>query len=60
MHSRVDPGMDRPNNADLKPRRANSDVDPRIEILAETALEAEDLADAELPKEIGAGAEVVI
>jgi hypothetical protein len=52
--------MDRPNNADLKPRRANSDVDPRIEILAETALEAEDLADAELPKEIGAGAEVVI
>lgn len=42
------------------PRRANGDVDARIEILAETALEAEDLADAVLPKEIGAGAEVVI
>jgi UDP-N-acetylglucosamine/UDP-N-acetylgalactosamine diphosphorylase len=42
------------------PRRANGDVDARIEILAETALEADDLADAELPKEIGAGAEVVI
>jgi len=42
------------------PRRANGDVDARIEILAETALEADDLADAELPKEIAAGSEVVI
>ena len=42
------------------PRRPNGDVDARIEILAETALEANDLADAVLPKEIGAGAEVVI
>ena len=42
------------------PRKANGDVDARIEILAETALEADDLADAELPKDIGAGTEVVI
>jgi len=42
------------------PRKPNGDVDARIEILAETALEADDLADAELPREIGAGAEVVI
>jgi UDP-N-acetylglucosamine/UDP-N-acetylgalactosamine diphosphorylase len=42
------------------PRRANGDVDAKIEILAETALEAEDLADAELPREIGARAEVVV
>ena len=42
------------------PRKANGDVDAKIEILAETALEAEDLADAELPKEIGVGAEVVV
>jgi UDP-N-acetylglucosamine/UDP-N-acetylgalactosamine diphosphorylase len=42
------------------PRRANGDVDARIEILAETALEAEDLAEVELPREIAAGAEVVI
>jgi hypothetical protein len=42
------------------PRRANGDVDAKIEILAETALEAEDLADADLPREVGAGAEVVI
>ena len=42
------------------PRRANGDIDARIEILAETAIEADDLADAELPREIVAGAEVVI
>jgi len=42
------------------PRRANGDVDARIEILSETALEADDLADAELPREIAAGSEVVI
>jgi len=42
------------------PRRPNGDVDARIEILAETALEADDLADAELPKEIRAGAEAVV
>jgi UDP-N-acetylglucosamine/UDP-N-acetylgalactosamine diphosphorylase len=42
------------------PRRANGDVDARIEILAETALEADDLADAELPREIAPGAEVVL
>ena len=42
------------------PRRANGDVDAKIEILAETALEAEDLADAQLPREIARGAEVVI
>jgi UDP-N-acetylglucosamine/UDP-N-acetylgalactosamine diphosphorylase len=42
------------------PRKPNGDVDARVEILAETALEADDLADAELPKEIAAGAEVVI
>ena len=42
------------------PRKANGDVDAKIEILAETALEAEDLADAELPREIGVAAEVVV
>lgn len=42
------------------PRRPNGDVDARIEILAETALEAGDLADAALPREIKAGDEVVL
>ncbi|MFM1889441.1 MAG: hypothetical protein RLZZ565_198, partial [Planctomycetota bacterium] len=41
-------------------RKPNGDADARIEILAETALDADDLADADLPREIGAGAEVVI
>jgi hypothetical protein len=42
------------------PRRPNGDVDARIEILAETALEANDLADASLPREIKAGEDVVL
>ncbi|MGA1223274.1 MAG: UTP--glucose-1-phosphate uridylyltransferase [Phycisphaerales bacterium] len=41
-------------------RKPNGDADARIEILAETALDADDLADADLPREIGAGAEVVV
>jgi UDP-N-acetylglucosamine/UDP-N-acetylgalactosamine diphosphorylase len=41
-------------------RRPNGDADARIEILAETALEVDDLADADLPREIGAGAEIVL
>ena len=42
------------------PRRPNGDVDARVEILAETALEADDLADLSLPREIAPGAEVVL
>jgi UDP-N-acetylglucosamine/UDP-N-acetylgalactosamine diphosphorylase len=42
------------------PRRPNGDVDAQIEILAETALEANDLADASLPREIKAGEDVVL
>ena len=42
------------------PRRENGDVDARIEILAQTALEAVDLADASLPREIKAGEEIVL
>ena len=42
------------------PRRENGDVDARIEILAQTALEAVDLADASLPREINAGEEIVL
>jgi len=42
------------------PRRPNGDVDASIELLAETALEADDLADAALPREIKAGEEVVL
>ncbi len=42
------------------PRRPNGDVNARIEILAQTALEADDLADTDLPREIEAGAELVL
>ena len=42
------------------PRRANGDVDARIEITAETALEADDLSDASLPRAIQAGDEIVL
>ena len=41
-------------------RRPNGDADARIEISAETALEADDLADASLPREISAGQEIVL
>ena len=37
-----------------------STVDARIEILAETALEANDLADASLPRDIKPGEEIVL
>jgi UDP-N-acetylglucosamine/UDP-N-acetylgalactosamine diphosphorylase len=42
------------------PRKPNGDVDARIEIAAETALEADDLADTELPREIKSGEEVLL
>ncbi len=42
------------------PRRPNGDVDAQIEILAETALEADDLSDTALPREIKPGDEVVL
>jgi UDP-N-acetylglucosamine/UDP-N-acetylgalactosamine diphosphorylase len=42
------------------PRKPNSDVDARIEIAAETALEADDLADIALPREIKSGEEVLL
>lgn len=42
------------------PRRPNGDVDARIEILAETALEANDLADVALPRDIKPGEEIVL
>lgn len=42
------------------PRRPNGDVDARIEILAETALESSDLADMALPREVKAGEEIVL
>ncbi|RLS95792.1 MAG: UDPGP type 1 family protein [Planctomycetota bacterium] len=41
-------------------RRPNGDADARIEISAETALEADDLADVSLPREISAGQEIVL
>lgn len=42
------------------PRKPNGDVDARIEIAAETALEADDLADIALPREIKSGEEVLL
>ena len=42
------------------PRKPNGDVDARIEIAAETALEADDLADLSLPREIKPGEEVLL
>jgi UDP-N-acetylglucosamine/UDP-N-acetylgalactosamine diphosphorylase len=42
------------------PRKPNGDVDARIEIAAETALEADDLADVALPREIKSGEEVLL
>ena len=42
------------------PRKPNGDVDARIEIAAETALEADDLADIALPREIKPGEEVLL
>lgn len=42
------------------PRKPNGDVDARIEIAAETALEADDLADTALPREIKSGEEVLL
>jgi UDP-N-acetylglucosamine/UDP-N-acetylgalactosamine diphosphorylase len=42
------------------PRKPNGDVDARIEIAAETALEADDLADISLPREIKSGEEVLL
>ena len=42
------------------PRKPNGDVDARIEIAAETALEADDLADVALPREIKQGEEVLL
>ncbi|MFZ9916558.1 MAG: hypothetical protein ACO3IB_14660, partial [Phycisphaerales bacterium] len=41
-------------------RRPNGDADARIEIFPETALEADDLADATLPPAIAAGSETVL
>jgi len=41
-------------------RRPNGDADARIEIFPETALEADDLADATLPPAIAAGSELVL
>ena len=42
------------------PRKPNGDVDARVEIAAETALEADDLADIALPREIKSGEEVLL
>jgi UDP-N-acetylglucosamine/UDP-N-acetylgalactosamine diphosphorylase len=42
------------------PRKPNGDVDARIEIAAEIALEADDLADIALPREIKPGEEVLL
>lgn len=42
------------------PRKPNGDVDARIEIAAETALEADDLADIALPREIKSGEEILL
>ncbi len=42
------------------PRKPNGDVDARIEIAAETALEADDLADTALPREIKSGEDVLL
>ena len=42
------------------PRKPNGDVDARIEIAAETALEADYLADISLPREIKSGEEVLL
>ncbi len=41
-------------------RRPNGDADARIEITAETALEADDLAEVALPREILAGSDIVL
>ena len=42
------------------PRKPTGDVDARIEIAAETALEPDDLADIALPREIKSGEEVLL